>query len=196
MSLVTKQPFNITPNFLNRLRLAGSKRTETREIDFPQTKSTTISFANTKIEVQNTTARRTGYVRVYIKNGNSIVTRKQMHINPLQRRNLSDFGIFNVNSVVDSFVIEGSRADLVFYSIENSSFELVSGLPDPNLEASDVTSTSMSISWDGTGFVGATFKVLLSSGEETIEYTTEESSVTASGLTNSTAYKVSLYVET
>lgn len=194
MSVVTKQPFNFTPTFRDKILLRGDK-TQFRTIQFPSTKVKKISFKRSAVQVQNSSNDGWGFLKVYVLNGNRVVASTQLSIPSRATKNMSDLTDVVVDSMADSIRVIATRGFLLLSFQEDSSFHIIPELPDANLEASDITSNSMSISWDGTGFTGGTFRVLLSSEEETIEYTTKESSVTATGLTNNTVYKVGLYVE-
>lgn len=189
MSVVTKQPFNFEGS---RLYMAAGAW---KRISFPPTKVSKIRFRESGVEVQNT-GSSVAYLRLYATNGNKSAGQSgSVMLGPWpDKKNLNDVGNMHVDSMVDSLVVIASQR-LTLYFEEDSSFEIITELPSANLKATDITSSSMSISWDGTEFSGATFKVVLSSEEETKEYTTNESHINPLGLSGDTSYVVSLYVE-
>lgn len=155
---------------------------------FPSDKSKPIRFREPGLEVQG--GAGVGYLIISIRNGNRTVGSRSVRVGPWPDKQNTQ-----LDSMADSLVVYASKQRLTVFSEEDSSFEIVTELPPVNLAATGITSSSMSISWDGTEFDGVTFKVVLSSAEETIEYQTNESHINASGLAGGTLYEVSLYKE-
>lgn len=192
-----EQRLNFRPNFNKRLLLRGSAR-QFRTVNFPKTRVKTLDFTNisNSVTIQNSSYSKTGYFIATVKSGNRSLVSKRLFFRKGQTRRFKDFSHISVKNEVDSvrFHVVGS-INLVITLDSRAAFKIHEELPDADLQVDDRRSTSMSLSWNGKAFPGALFKVILSSDSHTIEYTTKESFLDATGLNSDTAYKVQLLKE-
>ena len=191
---MSKQPLNFQPNLNGRLLLRGRLR-HFRKVNFPKTQVKNLEFFEVpeSVKIQNA-SNKTGYLVATVSNGNRSLTSKRLFFRQGQTRKFRDFSRISVNKEADSvrFQVVGDIS-LVITLDRRAAFAVVEDLPEAGLRVDDIRSTSMSISWKGKEFPGTLFRVVLTSPQDTKEYTTSESSLHATGLRHDTAYKVQLF---
>lgn len=193
---MSKQLLNFQPNFFKgRLYLRG-KLKHSRQVDFPKTHVKDLEFFEIPqaVTIQNASQTTLGYLKATVSNGNKSLVSKTLLLRGGQKRNFSDFGRIPVNKEADGVRFSAiGKTDFIITLDESAAFTVVEDLPEADLRVDDIRSTSMSISWNGEKFPETLFKVVLTSPQDTKEYTTSKSILHATGLRDDTAYKVQLF---